>query len=108
MNRTGTEGRAPTSHLFKNNRDGTFTDVTNGSGIGRTGWQTGVSVGDFDNDGWDDLFCCFWGHNILFHNNGDGTFTDVTAKPAVTTNGVAGAEAGRKSTRLNSSQTMNS
>jgi hypothetical protein len=71
-------GHAPTTHLYHNNRDGTFTDVTAKSGIGRTGWQTGVCVGDFDNDGWDDLFCTFWGHNILFHNNGDGTFTDVT------------------------------
>jgi len=73
-------GNAPTSHLYKNNRDGTFTDVTERSGLARTGWQTGVCVGDYDNDGWDDLFCCFWGHNILFHNNGDGTFTDVTRK----------------------------
>ncbi len=73
-------GQAPTSHLYRNNRDGTFTDVTEKSGLGRTGWQTGVCVGDYDNDGWDDLFCCFWGHNILFHNNGDGTFTDVTRK----------------------------
>ena len=73
-------GKAPTSHLYKNNRDGTFTDVTEKSGLARTGWQTGVCVGDYDNDGWDDLFCCFWGHNILFHNNGDGTFTDVTRK----------------------------
>ena len=73
-------GKAPTSHLYKNNRDGTFTDVTEKSGLGRTGWQTGVCVGDYNNDGWDDLFCCFWGHNILFHNNGDGTFTDVTRK----------------------------
>ncbi len=73
-------GKAPTSHLYKNNRDGTFTDVTETSGLGRTGWQTGVCVGDYDNDGWDDLFCCFWGHNILFHNNGNGTFTDVTRK----------------------------
>jgi len=73
-------GKAPLSHLYKNNRDGTFTDVTEKSGLGRTGWQTGVCVGDYDNDGWDDLFCCFWGHNILFHNNGDGTFTDVTRK----------------------------
>jgi len=71
-------GQAPTSHLYKNNRDGTFTDLTEKSGLARTGWQTGVCVGDYDNDGWDDLFCCFWGHNILFHNNGDGTFTDVT------------------------------
>jgi len=73
-------GSAPTTHLFKNNRDGTFTDVTEKSGIGRSGWQTGVCVGDYDNDGWDDLFCTFWGHNILFHNNGNGTFTDVTSK----------------------------
>jgi hypothetical protein len=71
-------GAAPTTHLYKNNRDGTFTDVTAKSRIGRKGWQTGVCVGDYDNDGWDDLFCTFWGHNILFHNNGDGTFTDVT------------------------------
>jgi enediyne biosynthesis protein E4 len=73
-----TRANAPTSHLYKNNRDGTFTGVTEKSGIARTGWQTGVCVGDYDNDGWDDLFCGFWGHNILFHNNGDGTFTDVT------------------------------
>ena len=76
-------GQVPTSHLYKNNHDGTFTDVTEKSGLGRTGWQTGVCVGDYNNDGWDDLFCCFWGHNILFHNNGDGTFTDVTRKAGV-------------------------
>jgi hypothetical protein len=73
-------GQAPHTHLLKNNRDGTFTDVTERAGIGRTGWQTGVCVGDYDNDGFDDLFITFWGHNILFHNNGDGTFTDVTRK----------------------------
>ncbi len=73
-------GQAPHTHLLKNNRDGTFTDVTEKSGIARTGWQTGVCVGDYDNDGWDDLFLTFWGHNVLFHNNGDGTFTDVTHK----------------------------
>jgi len=76
-------GQEPTSHLYRNNRDGTFTDVTAKSGLARTGWQTGVCVGDYDNDGWDDLFCCSWGHNILFHNNGDGTFTDVTRKAGV-------------------------
>ncbi len=73
-------GQAPHTHLLKNNRDGTFTDVTAKSGLARTGWQTGVCVGDYDNDGVDDLFLTFWGHNILFHNNGDGTFTDVTRK----------------------------
>ncbi|MDR3772318.1 MAG: CRTAC1 family protein [Terracidiphilus sp.] len=77
-------GKTPTTHLYKNNRDGTFTDVTEKSGLGRSGWQTGVCVGDYDNDGWDDLFCTFWGHNILFRNNGNGTFTDVTRKAGLT------------------------
>ena len=77
---TYTAQNAPTTHLYKNNRDGTFTDVTARSGLARTGWGTGVCVGDYDNDGWDDLFCTYWGQNILFHNNGDGTFTDVTVK----------------------------
>jgi enediyne biosynthesis protein E4 len=74
------DGKVPHTHLYKNNRDGTFTDVTEKSGLGRTGWQVGVCVGDYDNDGWDDLFLTFWGHNVLFHNNGDGTFTDMTRK----------------------------
>jgi enediyne biosynthesis protein E4 len=76
--------KEPTTHLYKNNRDGTFTDVTAESGLGRTGWQTGICVGDYDNDGWDDLFCTFWGRNILFHNNGNGTFSDVTQKAGLT------------------------
>jgi hypothetical protein len=80
LNAAWPPGQAPTTQLYHNNRDGTFTDVTAKSGLGRAGWQTGVCVGDYDNDGWDDLFCTFWGHDILFHNNGDGTFTDVTKK----------------------------
>ena len=83
LNEKWPAGQEPRSHLFKNNRDGTFTDVTAKSGLGQVGWQTGVSVGDYDNDGWDDLFCGFWGHNALFHNNGDGTFTDVSKKAGV-------------------------
>jgi len=66
--------------LLHNNRDGTFTDVTSKAGLTHFGWGQGVCVGDFDNDGYDDLFVTYWGHNILYHNNGDGTFTDVTEK----------------------------
>jgi len=77
---TYTPDSAPIQHLYHNNGNGTFMDVTGKAGLARTGWGTGVSVGDYDNDGWDDLFCGYWGHNILWHNNGDGTFTDVTKK----------------------------
>ena len=74
------KGQEPTSHLYHNNRDGTFTDVTKKAGVALTGWGQGVCAGDYDNDGWEDLFVTFWGHNVLLHNNGDGTFTDVTKK----------------------------
>ncbi len=74
------KGQEPTSHLYHNNRDGTFTDVTKKAGVALTGWGQGVCAGDYDNDGFTDLFVTFWGHNILLHNNGDGTFTDVTKK----------------------------
>jgi len=80
LEETYAPGKGPIQHLFKNNRDGTFSDVTEKAGLGRTGWGTGVCVGDYDNDGWDDLFCTYWGHNVLWHNTGDGTFTDVTHK----------------------------
>jgi enediyne biosynthesis protein E4 len=71
---------APRSRLFRNNRDGTFTDVTGKAGLTRSGWGQGCCVGDYDNDGFDDLFVSYWGRNALYHNNGDGTFTDVTEK----------------------------
>ena len=73
----------PTSHLFKNNRDGTFTDVTIKAGLVHYGWGQGVCVGDYDNDGFDDLFVTYFGKNVLYHNNGDGTFTDVSEKAGV-------------------------
>ncbi len=69
-----------TNRLYKNNRNGTFTDVTEKAGLTRTGWASAVTVGDYDNDGFDDLFVTYYGHNVLYHNNGDGTFTDVTEK----------------------------
>ena len=67
-----------TNRLYKNNRDGTFTDVTEKAGLMRTGWASAVTVGDYNNDGFEDLFVTYWGHNVLYRNNGDGTFTDVT------------------------------
>ena len=66
------------NRLYKNNRDGTFRDVTEQAGLKFTGWASGVCVGDYNNDGWEDLFCTFYGQNKLYRNNGDGTFTDVT------------------------------
>ena len=66
------------NRLFKNNRDGTFTDVTERAGLLKTGWACGVCVGDYNNDGFEDLFVTYWGQNVLYRNNGDGTFTDVT------------------------------
>ena len=78
--------RKPTSYLFHNNRDGTFTDVTEKAGLTHSGWGQGCCVGDYDNDGFDDLFVSYWGRNVLYRNNGDGTFTDVSEKA-----GVAGA-----------------
>ncbi len=73
-------GPPPSNFLFHNNRDGTFTDVTAKAGVVRTGWGQGCCIGDYDNDGFDDLFVTYWGQNVLYHNNGNGTFTDVTEK----------------------------
>jgi len=80
-------GSEPTSHLFRNNRDGTFTDVSLKAGVAHSGWGQGCCVGDYDNDGWDDLFVTYFGKNVLYHNNGDGTFTDVSHKAGVAGNG---------------------
>jgi hypothetical protein len=76
--RWGGAPRGTTNRLYRNNRDGTFSDVTDAAGLRRIGWFSGVTVADYDNDGFDDIFVTGWGHNILYHNNGDGTFSDVT------------------------------
>jgi len=75
----------PTSHLYHNNHDGTFTDVMAGSGLEAPGWAQGVCVGDYDNDGLDDLYVTYYGKNRLYHNEGNGHFKDVAES-----NGVAG------------------
>jgi hypothetical protein len=86
------KSQEPHSHLFKNNRDGTFTDVTEKAGLIHSGWGQGVCVGDYDNDGFDDLFVAYFGKNVLYHNNGPDragnvTFTDVSEKAGIQTSG---------------------
>jgi hypothetical protein len=77
-------GQAPSSHLYRNNHDGTFTDVTAKAGLTATGWGQGACVGDYDNDGWEDLYVTYYGKNRLYHNQ-SGVFSEV-AEPS----GVAG------------------
>ncbi len=71
------------NRLYRQNKDGSFTDVTEAAGLAKAGngnYGMGVAVGDFDNDGYSDLYVTSYGKNILYHNNGNGTFTDVTKK----------------------------
>src|SRR6266478_7782609 len=75
---------APRAMLFHNNHDGTFTDVTAKAGVANERWSFGVAVGDYDNDGWPDIYVTNYGKNRLYHNNHDGTFTDVAEKAGVT------------------------
>ena len=83
------------SALYHNNGDGTFTDVTENAGVGGEGhYGQGVAVGDYDNDGYPDLYVTGFGRAILYHNNGDGTFTDVTAKAGVADEGQWSTSAG--------------
>ena len=83
------------SALYRNNGDGTFTDVTEKAGVGGEGhYGQGVAVGDYDNDGFPDLYVTGYGRAILYHNNGDGTFTDVTAKAGVADEGHWSTSAG--------------
>src|ERR1039457_2662978 len=92
VNGTTLEGfpaaQAPTNHLYHNNHDGTFTDVTAKSGLIATGWGQGVCVGDYDNDGWEDLYVTYYGKNRLYHND-HGVFTEVAEKAGVAGSGKA-------------------
>jgi enediyne biosynthesis protein E4 len=80
-------GEAPTNHLYRNNHDGTFMDVTEVAGLRRTGWASSVCAGDYDNDGWTDLFITYYGHNVLYHNV-HGRFEDVTARSGLAAGGT--------------------
>ncbi|HXT29323.1 MAG TPA: CRTAC1 family protein [Vicinamibacterales bacterium] len=75
------------NRLYRNNRNGTFTDVTEKAHVRGTGYSMGVGAGDYDNDGFEDLYVTQYGSNLLYHNNGDGTFTDVTARAGVAADG---------------------
>ena len=77
----------PHAALFRNNHDGTFTDVAAKAGVTNDRWGIGVSIADFDNDGWPDIYVTNWGKNRLYRNNHDGTFTDVADKAGVTVGG---------------------
>jgi enediyne biosynthesis protein E4 len=80
--------QAPTNHLYHNNHDGTFTDVTQKAGLVATGWGQGVCVGDYDNDGWDDLYVTYYGSNRLYHNE-KGIFREVGGRAGVAGSGKA-------------------
>ena len=88
---TRLDGAPPgtTNRLYKNNRDGTFSDVTASAGLTAVGWANGVCVADYNNDGYDDLFVTYFGQNRLYRNNGNGTFTDVTKEAGLLEAGPA-------------------
>ena len=81
-------GTGPTNHLYRNNHDGTFTDVTTKAGLASTGWGQGVCAGDYDNDGWEDLYVTYYGKNRLYRNQ-QGVFTEVAEKSGVAGTGKA-------------------
>lgn len=86
-------GKCHASKLYRNNHDGTFSDVTEKAGLAHCRWGFGVAVGDYDNDGWNDIYVTNLSGGTLYHNNGNGTFTDVTAKAGVGNDGLWGTSA---------------
>ena len=81
-------GKGPSNHLYRNNHDGTFSDVTEIAGLSATGWGQGVCVGDYDNDGWEDLYVTYYGKNRLYHNQ-QGVFAEVGERAGVAGSGKA-------------------
>jgi len=77
------EGKGPTNYLYRNRRDGTFSDVTRQAGFRGTGWGQGVCTGDYDNDGWQDLYVTYYGWNRLYRNKGDGSFKEIAEEAGV-------------------------
>jgi len=87
--RTHHSDPANSNRLYHNNRDGTFTDITRQAGLLSNGWASGVCIGDYNNDGFEDIFIAQWGENKLYRNNGNGTFTDVTREAGLLHHGDA-------------------
>ena len=88
-----------TNRLYRNKRDGTFEEITERAGLRRTAWSSSVCAGDYDNDGWIDLFVTAYGQNVLYQNR-EGRFEDVTAAAGLATTGVRWGLAARSSTSI--------
>lgn len=82
------KGKEPTIKLYRNQRNGSFSDITAKAGLRHTGWASAICAGDYDNDGNEDFYLTYWGQNALYRNNGNGTFTDITQRAALSTKGT--------------------
>jgi hypothetical protein len=82
------KGKEPTIKLYRNQRNGSFSDITAKAGLRHSGWASAICSGDYDNDGYEDFYLTYWGQNALYRNNGNGTFTDITQKASLSTRGT--------------------
>jgi hypothetical protein len=82
------KGKEPTIKLYRNQRNGSFSDITAKAGLRRAGWASAICAGDYDNDGFEDFYLTYWGQNALYRNNGNGSFTDMTQKASLGTKGT--------------------
>lgn len=82
------KGKEPTIKLYRNKRNGSFSDITAKAGLRHAGWGSAICAGDYDNDGYEDLYLTYWGQNVLYRNNGNGTFTDMTQKASLGSKGT--------------------